>query len=886
MKNWYLTLSNRTRIFTFFLALTIFGSILLSIFYSIRNYALLDKEFEQSAQTKVLSEVRQFDAGIVKLKRHLDALAGSYILQSFLQEQTQEARRYAEDLFLEDIRESEQYYQIRYIDENGWEVLRADQDKEGARIVKSGELQDKSDRYYTKESAKLHPNGYYLSEIDLNIEHQRIVIPFEPTLRISKALFLNGEYRGFLIFNVNVLSIFNELVNSAMYEVFMTNQHGKYLIHTDSYKSWSSILDTPYGLMTDFPGIPLKQFFTQRTIGEYYLYSQVINASQEPYYLYLRVKSSVLKQRHNELMKNNFLVGLFLIGASLVMAWYASRFTIQLEDTIRAQAETLAQKAREVEESNEELELQNRELSTLSHSLEMERVRYKSLMDYASDGVYIMDFDGTLLECSHQAAKMLGYSDEEMLKLKVTDWDVGIPEEELPALIKSVGGKPVTFETRHKRKDGSVYDANITAVRITVFDTPYLYASVRDITESNALKDKLAQKSQQIEEQNEQLLVYSESLAQEVESEVESRMQNIRHFQEILNSASDRISLVDKNFMYQYANQAFLNVHHMEAESLSGKPMQEIFGKEMFDNLVQPHLQQALEGKFVNFKEWFELEHEGRVYLDITLNPYHPNEAEIEGIVINVRDITGQRQTQEALDAKEQLLIQQSKMAAMGEMIGAIAHQFKQPINAIGLIAQDIGDAYTFDELSEEEMKKSIDNILKQTRFMSQTVDDFRNFFKPSKEIKPFNPKNAIDEVLHLLRPQLDKARIEYRCHAEGEFQCSGLVNEFKQVVLNIINNARDVLIERQIAHSYISIELSHDAMFGIILIKDNGGGIPKELLPNKIFEPYVSTKGEQGTGIGLQIAKTVIEKNMGGSILATNNDEGAEFMISLPLVL
>lgn len=397
-------------------------------------------------------------------------------------------------------------------------------------------------------------------------------------------------------------------------------------------------------------------------------------------------------------------------------------------------------------------------------------------------------------------------------------------------------------------------------------------------------KEELEALNAETEVQNDQLLQYSECLAQEVEEEVTTRMKEIRHFQEILNNTSDMISLVDSEYVYRYVNSSYLEMFDISVPDIIGKRVPDFIGEDKFKSSTKTYLDRALSGELINYRSWFDFGSHGKHFMDVTYNPYRPENEKIEGVVANIRNITEQHKIEEAHEAQEQILIQQSKMAAMGEMIGAISHQFKQPINAVALLAQDIEDAYEFNELTDESLGKSIESILKQTRFMSHTVDDFRNFFKPSKETKPFNPEEAIQNALQLMKPQLDKAHISYELHSTGLYQCVGFVNEFKQVILNIINNARDILIEKKIKNPRIDFDLAHDTMFGVIVIKDNGGGIPEDLLPNKIFEPYVTTKGDKGTGIGLQIARTVIEKNMGGTILATNNEEGAEFMISLPL--
>ncbi|MEO5360764.1 MAG: DUF3365 domain-containing protein [Nitrospirota bacterium] len=251
---------------------------------------------------------------------------------------------------------------------------------------------------------------------------------------------------------------------------------------------------------------------------------------------------------------------------------------------------------------------------------------------------------------------------------------------------------------------------------------------------------------------------------------------------------------------------------------------------------------------------------------------------------------------------QEQLIIQQSKMAAMGEMIGAIAHQWRQPLNAVGVLIQDMQDAQAFGELDKKYMDDSVEKAMEQIQFMSRTIDDFRTFFKPSKEKSPFNLKLSFEEILSIISAQLNNHHIDCKiiCHIGGgdmtsfsDMPCEGMTvlgyqNEFKHVIINLINNAKDAILERiekgELANDggQITIEVYCDNTAIIIKITDNGGGIPTKI-KDKIFEPYFSTKGDsKGTGIGLYMSKVIIENNMDGRIHCDNVESGAMFVIEL----
>jgi|GEM_PF-1665363 len=253
---------------------------------------------------------------------------------------------------------------------------------------------------------------------------------------------------------------------------------------------------------------------------------------------------------------------------------------------------------------------------------------------------------------------------------------------------------------------------------------------------------------------------------------------------------------------------------------------------------------------------------------------------------------------------QEQILIHQSKLATMGEMIGAIAHQWRQPLNAVGLIIQDIQDCYQYGELDEKGFQAKMDMTMAQLLFMSKTIDDFKSFFRPSKEKVSFNVIRALSESLSIVSVQFvdNFIRSKFHCQICGntfnnfieitsicEVYVLGYPNEFKQVILNLLNNSKDAILEqrekgfmaREDGQIFVSIRLGEDKL--TIEIRDDAGGIRPEIV-GRIFEPYFTTKEqERGTGIGLYMSKIIIENNMSGKLYAENTANGARFIIELP---
>jgi two-component system CheB/CheR fusion protein len=237
----------------------------------------------------------------------------------------------------------------------------------------------------------------------------------------------------------------------------------------------------------------------------------------------------------------------------------------------------------------------------------------------------------------------------------------------------------------------------------------------------------------------------------------------------------------------------------------------------------------------------------------------------------------------EELREKEQLLMQQSRLAAMGEMIGNIAHQWRQPLNTLGLIIQELPMIYAQGPLTRENLDNSVAKAKQVIYHMSQTIDDFRNFFRPDKEKTPFKINDAIARTIPLIEGSFREQRITIATDAPDDIFIHGYPNEYSQVILNILVNARDAFVERPTdLPRVVLIRSFRENSRTVLTITDSAGGIAEEIL-GKIFDPYFTTKGpDKGTGVGLFMSKIIIEKNMNGILSARNSGDGAEFRIEV----
>ena len=251
----------------------------------------------------------------------------------------------------------------------------------------------------------------------------------------------------------------------------------------------------------------------------------------------------------------------------------------------------------------------------------------------------------------------------------------------------------------------------------------------------------------------------------------------------------------------------------------------------------------------------------------------------------------------------ERLMMQQSKMAAMGQMMSAIAHQWRQPLNTIAIFVQDFEDSFKHGELDEAYVRDLVQQSMKQINFMSKTIDDFKNFFKPDKDEVVFELCKETANSTSLLGVQLTRSGIEliiefngkrvqytdfesFETEIDTKIYVKGFPNEFKQVLLNLVQNARDAVTdcmeEDHSVKGIIEVSVKERDGLATVSVTDNGTGIQKEIA-ERIFEPYFSTKEEgKGTGVGLYMSKIIIEQNMRGRLYFENLNPGTRFIVEL----
>ncbi len=361
--------------------------------------------------------------------------------------------------------------------------------------------------------------------------------------------------------------------------------------------------------------------------------------------------------------------------------------------------------------------------------------------------------------------------------------------------------------------------------------------------------------------------------------------------------ASNIVSKADKYGIITFVNDAFCQVSGYTPEELVGQPHKIVrhpdMKAEVFKDLWQTIAAKKLWRGIIKNRTT-----DGRhYYVDTTISPITDHEGNIVEYIAVRKDITELeeiRQTlkeelqattadfKEVLEEKQALMVQHARFRSMEEMIGNIAHQWRQPLAALGLVIQKIKLFYQRGKLDEEKIDSIIEKSMYLINEMSGTIDDFRNSFNPNKEKEYFDVGEMIAKAYAVVRRSFAEYQIEYRSNIDTAIEIKGHENELQQVIVSLFKNAKDILIEHRVENPYIEVKVEKSEDKVLITVCDNGGGIPEAEL-RKIFEPYFTTKEEgKGKGVGLYMSKIIIEEHMNGSLQVKNSEEGACFTIEI----
>ena len=359
----------------------------------------------------------------------------------------------------------------------------------------------------------------------------------------------------------------------------------------------------------------------------------------------------------------------------------------------------------------------------------------------------------------------------------------------------------------------------------------------------------------------------------------EKKLENIVKFDKVLlDTIPSPIYYKNKDGKLLGCNKAFADLFGMKKREVIGKTAHDFYpydlavkneniDKRLFKTMGQNNSELSLHFPNASTKH-------------IILNKavYMNTDGSIGGIVCIMDDITERLQ-------QKQFLIQQGKLAEMGDMIAAIAHQWNEPLVELSAQVQDIQTSFMLDELASIDVDNFVKDSMVQIKYMSKTLSDFRNFLKPSTKRTLFSIKKSFDEIFEIIGKQIFYSNINIEIvyqDKNADQLIYGYENEFKQVLLNIINNAKNKIVEKKVNDKFnILIIIRSNDKYNIIQIIDNGGKIDEKII-HSIFDPYFTTKKE-GTGFGLYMAKVIIEDKMQGNIRVHNDENSVVFTLKIP---
>jgi PAS domain S-box-containing protein len=491
-------------------------------------------------------------------------------------------------------------------------------------------------------------------------------------------------------------------------------------------------------------------------------------------------------------------------------------------------------------------------------------------IDRTMDQAFWMTEDGQLFYVNDAACRTLGYTREELTKMSIPDIGPTFSPEVFAEHWRNLQKNGyATFESWHRAKDGRVYPVEIRANYVVFDGKEYNCAFATDITERK-------------------------------EAEVALRESRAK-YQAIVDAFDGFIYICSQDYHIEFMNRKLIDRTGYDAVG-------ELCYKVLHDrDSVCPWCinDRVFAGETVRWdlfspkdKRWYHVVNVPIRHADGSMSK-HSMIIDINDRKLFEEELQRQKQMLEELNdtlekrvgeevaknrEKDFMLIQQNRQAALGEMLDHIAHQWKQPLNSISLIIQDLGETASDGELTDEHVEETACKIMALLDHMAQTIDIFRGFYRPDKEKKVFSIKDCIDQALAFIAPAFRFHSIAVELDVDPGLTAFGYPKEYAQVLLNILANSRDAFKARGTEKPRVIIRAFAEDTKTVVTIADNAGGIP-EAITGKIFDFYFTTnESSGGTGIGLYMSKNIIEKNMGGKLSAVNTGSGAQFRIEVKL--
>ena len=489
----------------------------------------------------------------------------------------------------------------------------------------------------------------------------------------------------------------------------------------------------------------------------------------------------------------------------------------------------------------------------LSAQLQKQEELYKLTFEEADIGIAHVSLDGRWVDTNEYMSTLLGYTKQEFQNMHVAELtytdDTNTDKKMIQKLLTG-DTSSYHIEKRYLHKNGNIVWVNVSVVLLedNLLQPMYFLKIIRDITQ---LK----------------LLMY------EVEKE-KNRFQKIIEFVPtpiLIYSGTGQVISINKIFkeMTGYSQKELSNIKTFIHKLFPDEDANTLFKlQEYYNNPIIKEVQeQTLTTKSSQKRA-------------VILNAVALNEAQEKQDQIYIIAMIDMTDMQE----KDELMIAQSRQAVMGEMLSMIAHQWRQPLSVISMVANNLQANIELEEkITNESLANLIATISTQTAYLSHTVDDFRNFFKPDTKKEDINIQEVLQKIKSLIMKSLDNNNIRLELSIIQNINIVTYPNQLIQVLINIINNAKDALIEKKPSDAFIKIDLIEENDELILSICDNGGGI-KASVKNKLGQAYVSSKSKNGTGLGLYMSMIIVNKHLDGRLYWESDEKGACFYVALPL--
>lgn len=372
-----------------------------------------------------------------------------------------------------------------------------------------------------------------------------------------------------------------------------------------------------------------------------------------------------------------------------------------------------------------------------------------------------------------------------------------------------------------------------------------------------------------------------------------------KRFDQIFNNSGVGIFIVDSGRKILEVNEALCIMFGYSKEELIDQSAEFLHvSKESYDAFAKIAFNKVLNNESLNLEYKFKHKCGKPIWIRIAGDSIEINKEvlwtatditqriEVEKKIKYLNDgLTKEIQAQiKVLREKDKQLQYQARLARMGEMLSMIAHQWRQPLTAISATTSYMVGKLSLDAFDKEEFLEELGHIEDYTKHLSKTINDFRNFFKPNKTKEDVSLEHIVKTTLEIVHSLL----VNNNILVIEEFTCKDKVhtysNELRQVVLNLLKNAQDILVERAIKNPTVKIKTYTKDNNAVLEISDNAGGVPLDII-DKIYDAYFTTKpSKEGTGLGLCMSKTIIENNCNGTLSVQNKKEGAAFIITIPL--